>query len=218
MGHSTDYHDYVFKDGCLVGKFEDMYKYSSEVPWYQDKEAYAASSDIDIAILKQFKYDSICEIGCGLGYFTDRLYNELSYSRGTPKVTGIDVSQTAVKKAKVLFPQIRFIKSNLLIERPMSDGCFDLVVIKDVLWYVCHDLDQFYKNVIDMIMSKCMIYISQSFPVLEKPFVGKDVFPNPQALLTIFEKDFNGLTLNIFHRLNFKEEGPCFHWLGVKKT
>jgi len=218
MGHSTDYHDYVFKDGCLVGKFEDMYKYSSEIPWHQDKQAYKVFADIDIAILKQFKYDSVCEIGCGLGYFTDRLQKELSYSRRSSKVTGIDISQTAIKKARELFPQITFIKSDLLRERPRYDLCFDLVVMKDILWYVCHDLDHFTKNVFDMITSKGLLYISQSFPVLKKTFVGKEVFPNPQALLPVFEKDFNGLTLDIFHRLNFKEDGPCFHWLGEKKS
>lgn len=39
MSHSTDYHDYVFRDGKLVGEFEDMYKNSSKVPWHQDEQA-----------------------------------------------------------------------------------------------------------------------------------------------------------------------------------
>lgn len=82
MSHSTDYHDYVFKDGKLVGKFDEMYKYSREIPWHQDKNAYSVFSNIDIAILKQYKYESICEIGCGLGYFTNRLHKELSNNGG----------------------------------------------------------------------------------------------------------------------------------------
>src|SRR3989338_6728270 len=112
MNHSTDYHDYVFKDGKLVGKFEEMYQHSSEIPWHQDKTAYAVFSDIDIAILKQYKYDSICEIGCGFGHFTNRLYKELCSNNNEPsplsfqQVTGIDVSQTAIEKASKQFPWI----------------------------------------------------------------------------------------------------------------
>lgn len=82
MKHSDDYHDYVFKDGKLVGKFDEMYKYSKEVPWHQDETAYHVFSEIDMAILKQFNYDSVCEIGCGLGFFSARLYNELKTRGG----------------------------------------------------------------------------------------------------------------------------------------
>lgn len=82
MKKQIDYHDYVFKDGKLVGKFDEMYKYSAEIPWHQDKTVYSVFSEIDIAILKQYKYESICEIGCGLGYFSNRLYSEISSNGG----------------------------------------------------------------------------------------------------------------------------------------
>lgn len=78
MSHTTDYHEYVFKDGKLIGKFEEMYRYSKEIPWHQDKTVYSVFSNIDISILRQFKYKYICEIGCGLGYFSNRLYKELN--------------------------------------------------------------------------------------------------------------------------------------------
>ncbi len=40
MGYiSDDYHDYVIKDGKYIGLYEDMYKYSKEIPWHQDKMA-----------------------------------------------------------------------------------------------------------------------------------------------------------------------------------
>ena len=44
---SKDYHDYVFKDGRLVGDFEKMYRHSAEVPWNQDKTAHMVFSNID---------------------------------------------------------------------------------------------------------------------------------------------------------------------------
>lgn len=78
---SDDYHDYVIKDGKFIGKFEEMYKYSKDVPWHQDRIAYAFQSDIDIGLLwhivREYEPMKIAEIGCGLGYFTTRFYDEV---------------------------------------------------------------------------------------------------------------------------------------------
>lgn len=82
MKYSEDYHDYVFKNGKLIGKFDEMYRFSREIPWHQDKAAYKVFSDIDIAILKQHTHDTILDIGCGIGYFTNRLYQELKNTLG----------------------------------------------------------------------------------------------------------------------------------------
>lgn len=35
---SKNYHDYVFRDGELVGEFEAMYRHSEDVPWHQDEQ------------------------------------------------------------------------------------------------------------------------------------------------------------------------------------
>jgi 2-polyprenyl-3-methyl-5-hydroxy-6-metoxy-1,4-benzoquinol methylase len=82
MRYSEDYHDYVFKNGKLLGKFEEMYKFSKETPWHQDKTAQELFSNIDITILSQQKYNTILDVGCGLGYFTNRLYTELKNAGG----------------------------------------------------------------------------------------------------------------------------------------
>ena len=39
MSKSKDYHDYVIKNGSFVGKFEEMYQNSSNIPWHQDDTA-----------------------------------------------------------------------------------------------------------------------------------------------------------------------------------
>ena len=46
MSKSKDYHDYVIKNGDFVGKFEDMYQNSSDIPWHQDETANAIFTDI----------------------------------------------------------------------------------------------------------------------------------------------------------------------------
>ena len=216
MSHSADYHDYVFKDGHFVGKFEDMYRNSSDIPWHQDKLAYLIFSEIDIAILKQFKYDSICEIGCGLGYFTNRLKKELSSSSGeNPDVTGIDISLTAVRKANKMFPEIRFIQGDLLDKVPLSDEHYDLVVIKNVLWYVSQNLSTFLQNVVDMVKSGGFLFVSQSFPET-KEWVGQGVVDSPETLKEILSKYSDPVYICVEIDWNFNKR-PVVHFLGKVK-
>lgn len=186
--HSRDYHDYVFKDGRRVGDFEGMYRHSEDVPWRQDKTAYDISADVDIAILRRHRFRTICEVGSGLGYLAHRLRTELlTPDGGRPEVTGLDISPTAVAKAAARFPEIRFVLSDLLDEArlPPAPEKHDLVVAKDVLWYVCHELDRFLDRVValaDIPSANGMIHISQSFPNVEK-WVGQDVIGSCEELL-----------------------------------
>lgn len=213
MKHSPDYHDYVFKNGKLIGKFNDMYKYSKEVPWHQDKSHRFSFSDIDIAILKQYKYDTICDIGCGLRYFSTRLYKELRSNQSKhPNVSGIDISEEAIQKAKSLFPYIRFIKSDLLKNRPLKDEYFDLVMIKEVLWYVCHKLKLFLHNVVDMSKDNGFLFISLAFPETNK-WVGKNTIYSPEKLKAIFLQYTKPVHYCIEYDWNISGR-PYFHFLG----
>jgi hypothetical protein len=45
---SKKYHDYVFKNGKLIGAFDDMYKNSDEIPWHQDETIKDIFSELDI--------------------------------------------------------------------------------------------------------------------------------------------------------------------------
>jgi len=36
--NSDDYHDYVIKNGKLIGEFDQMYLKSKNIPWHQDKQ------------------------------------------------------------------------------------------------------------------------------------------------------------------------------------
>ena len=74
MNCSNDYHDYVFKNGKLIGEFEQMYQKSKDIPWHQDKAADSLDYKITLAISSAISpFDEICEIGCGLGYFLEAL-------------------------------------------------------------------------------------------------------------------------------------------------
>lgn len=213
MKNSTNYHDYVFKDGKLIGRFNDMYKYSDNIPWHQDKTAYKVFSDIDISILKQHNYESICEIGCGLGYFANRLHKELNYGLGRPKVTGVEISHEAVQKAKIQFPEICFITEDLII-RPLKNKqkYFDCVVIKATLWYVCHKLEHFMRNALSMIKEGGFLYVSQSFPE-EKDWVGKEIIDSPERLYEILSQYAVPIHYCVEWELNYSGR-PYVHFLG----
>ena len=75
------YQDYVIKDGTLIGKFEEMYHESSEIPWHQDETAFAIFTDLDIVILKnlhkRYNFQKVADIACGQGYFTQRVADEV---------------------------------------------------------------------------------------------------------------------------------------------
>lgn len=185
--YSKDYHNYVFKDGKFIGAFEEMYRYSAEIPWHQDETAYKVFSDIDIVILRQHRYDTVLDVGCGEGYFSERLHESLLNRGGVPMVTGIDISPTAIKKAKNLFNGINFMV--LDIRKENLNKQFDLVVCKEIMWYVFSELEQVIQNLKRMTKPDGWLYISQSFPETNE-YVGKEVIKSPNHLMEIFNKQF----------------------------
>lgn len=214
--HPKDYHDYVFKNGNLLGKFEEMYRHSRETPWHQDKTSYYVFSEIDIAILKQHEYRSICDIGCGLGFFTSRLRKELKApDNKVPRVTGIDISPTAIKKASRKFPGIRFLSGDPVKRNIPADEKFDLVVVKEIFWYVFNNLSYFMRNTVAKINKGGFLYVSQSFPS-SKTWVGKEAIDSPQSLQEILASYVTPIHSCIEINRNF-EGSPHLHFLGKAK-
>lgn len=213
MKYSKDYHDYIFKKEKFLGKFDDMYRYSSVKPWHQDKTAYRIFSDIDILILKQYKFRSVCEIGCGLGYFTERLRKELIFKSGKGnKVTGIDISGEAIHKASKLFPKIEFIKGNLIGKSPLKGKVFELVIAKEILWYVTHKLSRFLDNATDMVKDGGLFYISQSFPE-KRNWLGQEIIDGPEKLKKILLRYAKPVYYCLEYDWNYHGR-PFVHFLG----
>lgn len=99
------YQDLVIKDGKLIGHFDEMYK-SFDDPWHQSEPGHnALSASRNIAMLNMAKYGvrSVVEFGCGLGYYTDLLRRSLGL-----RVVGVDISSTAIDKARQRFPDSMF--------------------------------------------------------------------------------------------------------------
>ncbi|MFD1694591.1 class I SAM-dependent methyltransferase [Roseibium aestuarii] len=181
---SRDYHDYVFKEGRLVGDFEGMYRHSAEIPWHQDANSFDIISDIDIAILKRGRHRRICDVGCGLGYFTGRLKRELpgTGGDGPAQVTGTDVSPTAIARAAELFPDCSFRQMDLLAaDWRAPEDRFDLVVCRGVLWYVVHDLDLALRRMASLGGEGAHMLVTLSFPP-SATWVGQEVLGSAEDL------------------------------------
>jgi len=105
MNNKKDYHEYVFNDGKLIGRFEEMYRFSKNTPWHQDEVKNFPDINISKNILNIKQYNSILEIGCGLGYYLNEIQ---SICKNKEKILGVDISKTAIEKANKLFPHLKF--------------------------------------------------------------------------------------------------------------
>ncbi len=63
---STDYHDYVIKDGKFVGAFDEMYLHASD-PWHQDEaDRHWKAEEIALLLRSKHRYSRALDVGCGL--------------------------------------------------------------------------------------------------------------------------------------------------------
>ncbi len=133
------YHKYVFdlENRKLVGDFETMYQNESKEnfdSWHQD-DTRQLQRKIDMAILEDYNFEKIIDIGCGKGSLSHLLKKKNNY------VLGLDISQTAVNIAQERFPDIDFLSTDVnkienftsLVEKM---GGVNLVFTSEVFSYI----------------------------------------------------------------------------------
>lgn len=76
-------------------------------------------------------------------------------------------------------------------------GTFEVVVSKDVLWYVLDDLAGYLAALAGR--SQRWVYIGQSFPD-QRPFYGEEILPNARALLAYLEKEGHSVVYSVVER------------------
>lgn len=131
----------------------------------------------------------VVDYGCGLGYYLDTLVRGLGAQRGQ----GFDISETAVLKARNLFPDCNFQQADLTVtNNPLlkvnsdESGSAVLHVIRGTLWYVFPKLEAVVGNLVAKLSPADALVVIQNFPPLDSDFVGKEVIPNPDALIGHF--------------------------------
>ena len=123
---SEPYHKYVFNDGVPVLEFEKMYA-------AEDDECFDAWRQNDVRqlrirlvteILRDWNFSRVLDIGCGKGLTSALLKRKNNY------VSGIDMSPTAIAKARASFPDIDFSDGKM----PLAQ--FNLISIQGTLAYI----------------------------------------------------------------------------------
>ena len=197
MKKSTDYHDYVFRDGKLVGEFEDMYKNSSAIPWHQDEQ----ENWIDVRLTKELlndlgQFNEIHDFGCGTGHYLQFIVKHSLANGG--KSYGYDVSATACEKAANTFPQSSFHVSDIIEKITFNNKHSTvrkqfarLFMMRTVLWYLYPRLPTVIDNIAESMQCNDRLLVVQNFPPLNNSFVGKEVLPNYFAILEHFKSSFN---------------------------
>jgi 2-polyprenyl-3-methyl-5-hydroxy-6-metoxy-1,4-benzoquinol methylase len=132
------YHDYVIKDGQFVGKFDEMYQKFDD-PWMQSRQPNPYSRMATIINIQRVEVGSILEVGCGLGHYSQAIFQQTGIIP-----VGIDVSETAIAKAKVLYPHLNF--SVDTVDNLTQYKDLDAILFAEVTWYILDQLPAIFET------------------------------------------------------------------------
>jgi SAM-dependent methyltransferase len=169
-----DYHEYVFKDGKFIGAFEEMYQ-NCEDPWLQD-ELSPYANDLVLWELAKRKYQTILDLGCGLGKFTHQIWEATKAN-----VVGIDVSPTAIQKAKARYPNLDY-RVGDVCSLDFPKASVDLVISSELLWYILPRLQQFLDGVFSVLHKGGEFIIIQQFYQPGEQQYGSEIVGEPRDL------------------------------------
>ena len=178
------YQDYVIKDGELVGAFEEMYQ-DHDDPWRQSEEdPYQPDKALALNALRRLSANNaslkVLEIGSGLGEFCATIS-----SHGFETV-GIEVSETAVKKATARHTGPTFITGDILSGDIYEKIQPDVVIMSEVTWYVLDKIKDFLGVVHETLPNAHLIHILTIYPASEQRY-GLEYFSDFDGLKKYFD-------------------------------
>lgn len=202
------YQDYVIKDGKLVGEFESMYQ-DFDNPWDQSfREDSVLSKSVVENILRRSEFKRPYEIGCGLGYFVEKM--RLICGAGG----GIDVSSTAIEKARAKFPKCHFDEGDILEVDKILKFQPDCIFMDEVTWYVLDKLDEFKSLLSGNFKGTSFLHTLRQYPEGTQQY-GKEYFTNLKGFMDYFESVVDFSDWGSFG----SKVDPCMHtfFVGVIK-
>jgi SAM-dependent methyltransferase len=171
----ASYHDLVIKDGRFIGKFEEMYQLFDQ-PWMQDQQPNPYSRASGIIHMQRFGIRSVVEVGCGLGYYADRIHKATG-----ARYVGFDVAPTAVTKAKANFPNLDFRVDEVKNLAAYKDFAPDAILFAEVTWYVLDQLDALFELMLEHFPGKYFIHNLVFYKGTQR--YGTDHFTNLQEFM-----------------------------------
>lgn len=175
------YQDYVIKDGKLIGKFEEMYQ-NFDDPWEQStRELFCYEKTIGLEIIKNNNLKKVLELGCGHGHYTNKI------KKFAPTSIGVDISETAINKAKINYPECEFLVSD--ITNPNLYTNVDCVMMIEITWYVLEKLDEF-KKIISKNKGMSFFHTLNTYPPNVQKY-GVEYFTNNEEIMKYFSDVIN---------------------------
>jgi predicted TPR repeat methyltransferase len=116
--------------------FEAVYRELDD-PWASASPHYRYQGlkyDRLVALLPAKRFASVLDLGCGLGLLSQKL------APRADQVLGLDIAPAAIEHARrrgASFDNLVFEPGDILHLPSSLDGRFDLVVVADVLYYLC---------------------------------------------------------------------------------
>jgi SAM-dependent methyltransferase len=184
MSKYPRYQDYVISNGKLVGEFEQMYQ-DHEDPWEQSvRESFASEKAIALNVIEALKPKTVLELGCGLGCFTNRIKDT-----GVEKVIGVDISETAIRKARARSEQCIFEAGDILSFDIYKKYKPDVIVMAEITWYVLDKLRPFLAYLRENMPDTYLIHLLNTYPNGEQKY-GRDYFQDLPGILDFFEMNY----------------------------
>ena len=213
------YQDYVIKDGKFVGQFEEMYKEFDD-PWHQSEvfskdgtiQKFSFSRNATVGIIKKYGIKSLVEFGCGLGHTTQYLYRSLS---SEINIMGVDISETAIKKAKLSYPHLSFATDNVInIDRYSA---YQNVLFAEITWYLLED------DLITKVFEKMLAHFKGNYFIHNLVFYhgqqkyGNQFFTNLDEFIDFCPFEYIGSVKSDFLNDDTSETSSIFKIVPKKK-
>jgi SAM-dependent methyltransferase len=176
---SDDYHDYVIKEGKLVGRFEEMYQLC-ENPWPETEDDLDANpvSLRTAQLVNAEGRRNIFSLGCGKGLHLNWL------AKRCPGVTvsGCDVSATAVQYCRERHP---WIAARQMDVREFCDQRFefDLLLLREIVWYILSDWDYLCRALAEKYRGR---HVAVELSFYDRQSYGKGYFNGPSMFINKF--------------------------------
>lgn len=177
------YQDYVIKDGRFVGEFKRMYR-DFDDPWEQTTaEVDATEKDLGIALLVSNGVERVVELGCGLGAYSACLAN------AGMTVRGVDVSTTAIDRARGCYPEIDFVAGDVLDSDLYRAFERDAVVMAEITWYILDKVDDLLEGLRHELPGRYLLHLLHTYPSGVQEY-GRDKLPDLESILAYFGLDY----------------------------
>ena len=119
------------------------------------------------------------EIGSGYGYLTSMLSKPFH-------MTGMDVSDIAIRRAEQLHPGIEFIRGDVTVDDFVPVGQFHFVILAQCWWYILHEIDAVVKNCLSMLETNGLLIVSQAF--LKEQNYAQDIADGFEGALDLLRR------------------------------